>query len=77
MTETPGLDRIRAGRRLLLSSQPFFGVLSLRMQPTARPGTIPTMSTDGTRLYYDPATTETLDTKTLETTIARRVLQYS
>ena len=55
MTQDTAESRILKARVRLLLSQPFFGNLLLYLEPVERKGmAMPTMSTDGDHLFYDP-----------------------
>ena len=55
MTQDTAESRILKARVRLLLSQPFFGNLLLYLEPVERKGmAMPTVSTDGDHLFYDP-----------------------
>ncbi|KKT80768.1 MAG: hypothetical protein A3B99_03845 [Candidatus Yanofskybacteria bacterium RIFCSPHIGHO2_02_FULL_44_12b] len=66
-------ERIIRERVQLLLHRPFFGYLTLSLDLKEELG-IPTMATDGTRLYYNPAFVDGLDPKVLQMILAHETL---
>jgi predicted metal-dependent peptidase len=62
---------IRARTQLLLT-QPFFGSLCLRLKLS--PGPVPTMATDGRRIFYNPTFVDSLTPAEIEGTLAHEVM---
>jgi predicted metal-dependent peptidase len=52
-TNLPALKKFRKARAQVVQSHPFFGALLLQQQPIEAPE-IPTMATDGHRVFYNP-----------------------
>jgi predicted metal-dependent peptidase len=67
------LTRIIRARSALVTSQPFFGSLALRLDVVARPD-VETMATDGRRLFYAPAFVESLTEPELIGVVAHEVM---
>ena len=69
-------DLLEVARSRLLLKQPFFGTLALFLQLEEDTG-VPTMATDGRRIYYNPAFVEEMCRKGrgfLETAVAHEIL---
>ena len=64
--------KLTRARTQLLLNQPFFGTLCLRLQLMT--GAVPTMATDGRRIFYDPAFADSLTPAELEGVLAHEVL---
>jgi len=66
--------KITRARTQLILRKPFFGYLSLYLEPKERSDMLmPTMGTDGKNLYYDPEFVRSLDDRTLQGVIAHEV----
>src|SRR5262245_38471254 len=63
--------KLTRARTQLVLNQPFFGALCLRLKLMA--GAVPTMSTDGKRILYNPAFVEELKPAELEGVLAHEV----
>jgi predicted metal-dependent peptidase len=63
--------KLTRARTQLVLNQPFFGALCLRLKLVAGP--VPTMSTDGRRILYNPAFVEELTPAELEGVLAHEV----
>jgi predicted metal-dependent peptidase len=63
--------KLTRARTQLVLNQPFFGALCLRLKLVAGP--VPTMSTDGKRILYNPAFIEELKPAELEGVLAHEV----
>jgi predicted metal-dependent peptidase len=66
-------DRIKKARTVLLLDHPFFGALIFRLRLVPAPG-IPTMATDGSALYYNPAFVDSLTPSQLVGCLAHEVM---
>jgi predicted metal-dependent peptidase len=65
-------ERLSSTRKLMLRNHEWFGNLALRLKLT--PAEIPTFSTDGIHLYYNPAFLEQLSERELIFVIAHETL---
>lgn len=70
MTIDPRMIKARSS---LVTSQPFFGTLALYLQLVEDPS-VETMSTDGDKLFYDPAFLDRITPKELKGVIAHEVM---
>lgn len=66
-------DTITRARVNMLVTQPFFGMLALRLKLVEEPG-IPTAGVDGTNLFYNPAWVAKLSIPQLQGLMAHEVL---
>ncbi len=65
---------LRARSQMLLM-QPFFGSLCLHMKLS--PGPVPTMTTDGKRILYNPGFVDSLTPAEIEGTLAHEVMHVA
>src|SRR5262249_43058959 len=63
--------KLTRARTQLVLNQPFFGTLCLRLKLV--PGSVPTMSTDGARILYNPSFVDELKPAELEGVLAHEV----
>jgi predicted metal-dependent peptidase len=67
------LERVQKARTQLVLSQPFFGVLALRLH-LMEDASLPTMATDGTSILFNPTFVESLTQKQLQGVLAHEVM---